>query len=79
MVCSSTSTTATKFRLYAGSIGPSAFRDGSDTGNFDVADWPAGLLFRGSRGSLFGQWVGASTGAVGTVTLQVRVLRQAAG
>jgi hypothetical protein len=78
MVCSSTSTSSTQLRLYLDSVGPQRFRDGSDRGNFDVADWPApGLLVpRGS--ALVAQWTGCSAGAVGTLTVQGQIMRQVA-
>lgn len=77
MVVSCTSSTATVLRLYANSVGPGYFRDGAENGNFSVGDWPTGLLVRPSS-SLIAQWVGCSAGAVGTLTLQARVLRQVA-
>jgi len=77
MVAQCTSSTATVMRLYADSVAPRYLRDGTDTGNFDVADWPAGLLVRPSS-SLIAQWTGASDGALATLTLQARVMRQAA-
>ena len=76
MVAECTSSTATQLRLYAGSVGPSTLRDGTNSGNFDVADWPGGLLVRSST-SLIAQWAGCSDGAIATLTLQARVLRQA--
>lgn len=75
MVVSCTSSAATVLRLYAGSVGPSYFRDGAQNGNFSVGDWPSGLLIRPAT-SLVAQWVGCSAGAIGTLTLQARVLRQ---
>ena len=76
MVASCTSTSATALRLYVDDVRPLRLRDGSDRGNFDVADWPAGLLVRPSR-SLIAQWSPASVGAIGTLTLQARLFRRA--
>jgi hypothetical protein len=76
MVAYCTSSTVTSMRLYAGPVSPSNFRDGTDTGNFGVGDWPTGLLVRPSV-SLTAQWAGCSDGARATLTLQARVMRQA--
>jgi hypothetical protein len=73
VVCNSN--TPTTVRWYAGSIADLALLDGSSAGNFDVADWPAGLVIQPTS-SLIALWSGASAGAVGTVTLQARVLRR---
>lgn len=75
MVCQCTSTTDTRMRLYSTVAAPGALLDGSDRGNFDVGDWPAGLLVRPST-YLLAQWTGASAGAVCTLTAQIRVFRQ---
>jgi hypothetical protein len=75
MVAQCTSATATQMRLYADTVSAGYLRDGSDTGNFDVADWPAGLLVRPSV-SMVAQWTGASDGAIATLTLQARIMRQ---
>lgn len=72
------STSATTLRLYADSILPDALLDGSSAGNFDVADWPAGLLVPSTR-TLLAVWSGASAGAIGTLTAQLRVLRRTQG
>ncbi len=69
------STTATSVRWYESAISDLALLDGSDRGNFDVADWPAGLHVRPSQ-SLVVVWSGASAGARGAVTVQARVLRR---
>lgn len=74
-VVSCTSQTSTTVRWYADTVDPARLLDGSDTGNFDVADWPAGLqLAPGS--CLVSVWSGADDGAVGVLTLQARVLRR---
>jgi hypothetical protein len=75
-VCYCDSSTATTLRLYRSGLAPTALRSGSDTGNFDEADYPRGLvLFEGSQ--LIAQWSGASTGARGVLTLQVQKLVRA--
>jgi hypothetical protein len=74
-VVSCTSTAATAVRWYADSVDPRRLLDGSGSGNFDVADWPAGLQVQSSS-SLLVQWTGADAGTVGTVTLQARRLRR---
>jgi hypothetical protein len=75
MVAQCDSTAATVMRLYEDSPQPLNLLDGSNKGNFDVADWPGGLLVRSST-SLIAQWAGASDGAIATLTLQARVLRR---
>lgn len=70
-----TSSTATTMRLYAGAPDPLRLRDGSDRGNFDVAEWPRGLLFR-EGSSIVAQWSGCSAGAVAAITLQVAIYRK---
>ena len=75
MVAACDSTTPTVMRLYVGAAEPGRLRDGSDTGNFDVADWPQGLLVRGGS-ALIARWTGASAGARAVLTLQARVFRR---
>ena len=70
------STTATRLRLYDSAVDPSRLPSGSASGNFDEADYPAGLVLRPST-SLIAQWTGCSDGALATLTLQVRQLRRA--
>lgn len=77
MVCSSTSTSATRLRLYLDSVGQGRLRDGSDRGNFDVADWPAPGLLVPRGAALVAQWTGCDDGAVGTLTVQGQIMRQA--
>ena len=74
-VVSCTSAIATAVRWYATSITPGELLDGSNVGNFDVGDWPAGLLLRPSQ-VLLVQWAGASAGSVGTVRIQYRLYRR---
>lgn len=73
-VVACTSTAPTEVRWYESQLDARYLLDGSAEGNFDVADWPAGLQVSPSR-SLLVAWEGADVGAVGYVTLQVRVLR----
>lgn len=74
MVVSCTSTTPTAVRFYLDSPIPGYLRDGSDQGNFDVADWPMGLYVPPSR-ALVAQWTSATPGAVGTLTVQGLIYR----
>lgn len=74
-VISCTSTTTTALRLYENAPTPGLLLDGSREGNFDVAEWPRGLLVLPGR-VLLAQWTGASPGAVATLGLQVLVYRR---
>ncbi len=69
------SATATQVRLYVNYVSALSLRDGSSRGNFDVTEYPQGLLVRGGT-TLVAQWTGASDGAVGVLTLQARVYRR---
>jgi len=71
-----TSSTPTSLRLYSDAIDPGRLLDGSSDGNFDVADWPGDGLQIAPSTSLLAVWSGASDGAVGTLNLQLRVLRR---
>jgi hypothetical protein len=73
-VSSCTSATATSLRMYSGSPG-GLLIDGTDDGNFQVADWPNGLQVAPGR-QLCAVWSNADVGSVGTLALQVRVLRR---
>jgi hypothetical protein len=68
------STTPTTLRLYESVATPLSLLDGSGAGAFDVADWPGGLGVQPTQ-ALLAVWTGASDGAVGTIALQARVLR----
>lgn len=70
-----TSTTATQLRLYLDSAANTNLRDGSSSGNFDVADWPQGLWIPPGR-TLIARWAGCSAGAVATLALQAAILRR---
>ena len=74
-VVSCTSTTPTAARWYESAVSDLALLDGTATGNFDVADWPAGLQLAPSQ-SLVVAWTGASDGARGVVAIQARVMRR---
>jgi hypothetical protein len=76
-VISCTSSVGTQLRLYLDdSPVVGNLRDGSASGNFNVADWPMGLWIPPGR-SLSARWTGCSVGAVGTLALQATVLRRA--
>jgi hypothetical protein len=75
MVTGCTSTTPTALRLYLDSVAAPGYRDGTDRGNFDVADWPQGLWVPPGR-QLLAQWSGCSDAAVGTLTLQAVIYRR---
>lgn len=72
-----TSAHQTSLRMWAGSPG-GVLLDGSDAGNFVVADWPMGLQLAPGR-QLCVEWAAADAGAVGRLFLQVRVLRLVSG
>lgn len=76
MVCSITA--PGQLRLYDSQEGPGFLLDGTETGSFDVADWPTGLQLAPS-GFLLAVWTGVPDGAVGTIAAQVRVMRQVGG
>ena len=69
------SITPTSVRWYDSSAAPGQLIDGSGSGNFDVADWPSGLVLRPST-SLVVVWSSCSPGAVGSIRLQARQLRK---
>lgn len=72
-VCSTTSTAQTQLRLYEGSVAPANILSGSDSGDYDEADYPLGLLLDQSQ-QLVAQWAGCNAGDVCTLRLQVAVL-----
>jgi hypothetical protein len=71
--CSSASLTA--MRLYLDQVANVALRDGTASGNFDVADWPAGLMVPPGR-SLIARWTGCNPGDQAFLTLQANILRR---
>jgi hypothetical protein len=75
-VISCTSTVGTQLRLYLDeSVTTGNLRDGSNSGNFNVADWPMGLWIPPGR-SFTARWTGCSAGAVGILALQATILRR---
>jgi len=62
-------------RMYANSFTALELLDGTDTGRFDVAEWPSGLLVR-TAAALVIQWTGCDAGAVGRFRAQARVFRR---
>jgi len=73
LVVTCTSTTSTALRLYDSAVTLARLLDTTATGNLNTADYPAGLLVRPSS-VLIAQWTNASTGAVGSLTVQARKL-----
>lgn len=69
------SAAGSQMRLYASVVSDRTLLDGTSRGDFDVADWPAGLRV-GPVTALIAQWTGATPGATATIALQVRVLRK---
>lgn len=74
-VVASTSTTDTTLRLYDTYPDRARIRDGSRAGNFDVTEYPQGLVLRPST-RLVAVWDNATPGSTSTLTLQVRQLRR---
>lgn len=75
-VVSSASTSASSARLYRDGVSVGNLRSGSNSGNYDEADYPLGLWIpQGS--ALVVQWTGVSAGAVCTLALQADILRLA--
>lgn len=75
-VISCTSTSTTSLRLYDTTADPNRLLSGSDRGSYDEADYPGGLLLEAGN-QLVAVWSGASAGAVGTISVQVREFRRA--
>jgi hypothetical protein len=69
------STTPTVAFLYLNELEDRGVLDGTRVGNFDVADQTRPILLDGG-GRLLVRWAGASNGAIGTVRLQLSILRQ---
>jgi hypothetical protein len=74
-VVACTSTTRTTVRIYVGSTTDVPL-SGSDSGNFDEAEYPSGLLVKPSQ-VLIAQWTGAVNGSIATLRLQARQYRRA--
>lgn len=74
-VASSTSSAVTSCRIYDGSVSAANLMTGTNSGDYDEADYPAGLLVQGGL-SVSGVWTGCNPGDVCTLRLQVAVLQQ---
>lgn len=70
------SATPTTVRLYADQEHPLNLRSGSNTGNFDEADYPGALQLPPST-ALLAVWTGASDGATATLHVSGTVMRRA--
>lgn len=68
----------TELRLYDGEPAVSRLLSGSDRGTFDEADYPPGVLVEGTR-QLVARWSSVPDGAVGSIRVQVRVMRRTGG
>jgi hypothetical protein len=81
IVVTCTSSIQTSCRIYAApdarSITGSNLKDGTSTGNFDVAD-DAAPVFVDSNECFIAQWSGASVGAIGTVAIQYQYVKRVA-
>lgn len=73
-VVSSTSSSSTSVRHYLGSVATGNLRSGSNTGNYDEADYPAGLMIP-PTGVYVTVWTGCTPGASCTLALQADILR----
>lgn len=71
----STSTAETSAWLYDGSADPANLLSATLSGNYDEAEYPSGLLLGQSR-QLLAHWDGATDGAIGTIRLQVALMRR---
>lgn len=75
MVCGATSTAQTQMRLYLDSVANQCLRDGSNSGNFDVADWSPGLMVPPSR-SLIARWSGCNPSDTVFLSVQATILQR---
>jgi hypothetical protein len=73
VVCTSSSTTSAF--LYLNTADDRNVLDGTQVGNFDVADQSSPIQLPGGS-TLLCRWAGASNGAVGTIRAQVTVMKQ---
>jgi hypothetical protein len=78
VVAGCTSTSTTQMRLYLDTVSNAGLRDGTSSGNFDVADWAMGLWVPPGR-SLLARWAGCSTGSAATLNLQAAIYRRVGG
>jgi hypothetical protein len=74
-VVTCTSSTKTALRLYDSAVDNQRLISGSAAGNFDEADYPAGLALRPSS-ALIAVWSNAADGSIATLRLQARQLRR---
>lgn len=70
-----TSTASTGFRLYVDGPANANLRSGSNSGNYDEADYPQGLLIRPGR-ALVAAWTGCTDGAIAVLNLQAQILKR---
>jgi hypothetical protein len=75
MVAFCSGTSAPQMRLYLGNVSPMGLRDGTNSGSFDVADWPQGLMVPPGA-QLIAQWTGCNDGDTVTLTLQANIFRR---
>ena len=75
LVVTCSSSTSTTLRLYDSTVTLGRLLDTTGNGNLNTADYPAGLLVRPSS-VLIAQWTNATAGAVGSLTVQARVMRR---
>jgi hypothetical protein len=75
MVAGCNSAGTTSMRLYLDTVANGALRDGTRNGNFDVADWPMGLMVPPAT-SLLARWTGCSSGDAVFLTVQANILRR---
>jgi hypothetical protein len=75
MVAGCNSTAMTSMRLYLDQVANGSLRDGTGSGNFDVADWPMGLMVPPAR-SLLARWTGCNPGDRAFLTVQANILRR---
>lgn len=75
MVAFCQSAAAPQMRLHLNSVGPTCLRDGTNSGTFDVADWPMGLMVPPAV-SLLARWTGCAAGDAVFLTVQANILRK---
>lgn len=75
MTVTCTSSTETEARVYRGEERDANLVDGTVAGNLDIADEAQPILVEAGE-ELRCVWTGASDGAVGTFTVQVRVVER---
>lgn len=75
MVAGCATTASTQMRLYLNDVANGYLRDGTASGNFDVADWPMGLMVPPST-SLLARWTGCNAGDPVFLNVQANILRR---